>query len=159
MKKEKLMEILTNMMATSPSRDWHLEVYSDEQKTKAMRDEYKNHILNFVDIILELFKSERSLTKITKTTDGNITTYFYNGVKKYEQYKDSDGYCEWWREYKDGKEIHYKNIDNYESWQEYEDGKIHYKNNRGEEWWGEYYLEHLEEIAEEDVKPFEFVKE
>ncbi len=33
--------------------------------------------------------------KITKTTKDSTTTYFYDGVKKYQHFKNSDGY-EWW---------------------------------------------------------------
>ncbi len=114
--------------------------------------------------------------KITKTTKDNTTTYFYDGVKKYEHLKDSDGY-EWWREYKDGKEIHFKNSNGYETWSEYKDGKeihykdsdglenwseykdgkeIHFKISNGYEWWSDDNPENPNFIKEEDIKPFEF---
>ncbi len=96
--------------------------------------------------------------KITKTTDGDLTTYFYDGVKKYEHYKDSAGY-ETWKEYKDGKQIHFKNSIGYESWTEYKDGEeIHYKNSDGDETWSDNNPENPKNfiIKEEDIKPFEF---
>ncbi len=118
--------------------------------------------------------------KITKTIDGNKTIYFYDGVKKYEHDKNSDG-IEWWTEYKDGKGIHYKDTDGYETWSEYENEKeIHYKNSDGIERWREYEngkeihyknsdgdetwsddnpdnpKNRVELLKEEDIKPFEF---
>ncbi len=115
--------------------------------------------------------------KITKTTDGDLTTYFYDGVKKYEHYKDSDGIERWseyengneihyknsdgierWKEYENGNEIHYKNSNGYETWSEYKDGKeIHYKNSDGDESWSDDNPDNPKNwIKEEDVKPFEF---
>ncbi len=119
--------------------------------------------------------------KITKTINDDTTTYFYDGIKKYEHYKDSNGF-ECWSEYKDGNVIHYKDSDGYERWSEYKDNKvlyfknsngfewrsndkddeeIYFKNINGKEWWNYDYPNHPknEEIAEEDVKPFEFEKE
>ncbi len=98
--------------------------------------------------------------KITKTTDGNKTIYFYDGVKKYEHYKNSAGW-EWWSEYKDGKEIHYKDSDGWEKWKEYKDGEeIHYKNSNGWESWSDDNPDNpknrVELLKEEDIKPFEF---
>ena len=55
-------------------------------------------------------------------------------------YKNINGY-EWWKEYdKNGNETHYKNINGDENWKEYdENGNItHYKNINGDEWWKEY---------------------
>ncbi len=115
--------------------------------------------------------------KITKTTEDDITTYFYDGVKKYGHFKapngleswreyksgrqihfkDSDGY-ETWSEYKDGKEIHYKDSNGYESWSEYKDGKlIHYKDSNGYESWSDDNQENSKNwVKEKDIKPFEF---
>ena len=82
--------------------------------------------------------------KITKSVEGNTTTYFYNGIKKYKYYyNNSDGYEEW-REYdKQGNEIHCKDSD-------------------GDEWWSDDNPDNPknkpEVIKEEDVKPFEFEK-
>ena len=56
MKKEKLIEILTEMMATSPSRNWDLEARSTKQQIEDMRNQNENHILEFTDIILEEIK-------------------------------------------------------------------------------------------------------
>jgi hypothetical protein len=54
---------------------------------------------------------------ITKITNGYLTTYFYSGVKKYEQFidlDDPDGF-RWWREYdENGNEIYYKDSDGFE---------------------------------------------
>ncbi len=75
--------------------------------------------------------------KITKTTEDNEITYFYDGVIKYEHYKTSNG-IEWWSEYKDGKLIHYKDSNGYEGWSD--DNPNNPKNF----------------LKEEDVKPFEF---
>jgi YD repeat-containing protein len=77
--------------------------------------------------------------KITKITEGNITTYFQDGVKKYRHFKSPDG-CEWWEEYDEqGNEIHYKDNDGCESWSEYDEqgNEIHYKDNDGVERWNE----------------------
>ena len=54
--KEKLIEILTEMMATSPSRNWDLEARSTKQQIEDMRNQNENHILEFTDIILEEIK-------------------------------------------------------------------------------------------------------
>jgi len=51
--KEKLIEILTEMMATSPSRNWDLEARSNKWEKEEMRNRNKDHILEFTDIILE----------------------------------------------------------------------------------------------------------
>jgi len=56
MKKEKLIEILTEMMATSPSRNWDLEARSTKQQIEDIRNQNENHILEFTDIILEEIK-------------------------------------------------------------------------------------------------------
>ncbi len=95
--------------------------------------------------------------KITKTTEGDITTYFYNGVKRYKHYKAPNG-LESWREYKDGKEIHYKDSNGYESWSEYKDGKlIHYKDSNGYKSWSDDNQENSKNwVKEKDIKPFEF---
>ena len=102
--------------------------------------------------------------KITKQIQDDLTTYFYDGVKKYEHYKDSNG-LETWREYnKQGKEIHYKNSAGFERWREYDkQGKeIHYKDSDGSAWWSDINLDNpnnkLFELKEEDVKPFTFKK-
>ena len=55
-KKEKIEEILTEMMATSPSRSWDLEARSTKQQIEDMRNQNENHILEFMDIILEEIK-------------------------------------------------------------------------------------------------------
>ena len=55
-KKEKIIEILTEMMATSPSRNWDLEAHYTKQQIEYMRNQNENHILEFADIILEEFK-------------------------------------------------------------------------------------------------------
>ncbi len=99
--------------------------------------------------------------KITKTINKNTTIYFYDGIKKYEYYKDSSDGHEYWLEYKNGKEVHYKNIDGFEWWKEYKNDKeFYYKNNKGNEWWSDDNPNHPKnrEIAEEDVKPFVFRK-
>ncbi len=75
--------------------------------------------------------------KIKKITKGATTTYFYDGVKKYQHFKNSDGY-EYWSEYKDGQQIHFKNSDGFESWSD--DNPENPKN------W----------IRKKEVKPFEF---
>ena len=95
--------------------------------------------------------------KITKTIEGNTTTYFYDGVRKYGHFKDSNG-LESWSEYKDGKEIHYKNSDGMETWREYKDGEqIHFKSSTGNEWWSDDNPEIPESsLKEEDIRPFEF---
>ncbi len=75
--------------------------------------------------------------KITKTTEGDTTTYFYDGVKKYEHYKTIYGY-ESWREYKDGEQIYFKDSD-------------------GNGWGSDDNPENPKNlIKEEDVRPFEF---
>ncbi len=66
-----------------------------------------------------------------------ITTYFYDGVKKYEYFKNYDGY-EAWIEYKDGRLIHFKTSTGFESWSD--DNPDNPKNS----------------LKEEDIKPFEF---
>ncbi len=76
--------------------------------------------------------------KITKTIVGNLTTYFYDGVKRYEHYKNSTTRYEWIKEYKDGKEKCVKDSDGYKRWS--------YDFQENTENWGE----------EEGVKPFEF---
>ena len=75
--------------------------------------------------------------KITKITEGNITTYFYDGVMKRRHFKSPDG-CEWWEEFDDkGNEIHYKDNDGCESWSEYDEqgNEIYYRDNDGVERW------------------------
>jgi len=77
---------------------------------------------------------------ITYTKKDNTIIHFYDGIKKYEHYKNSDGYEEW-KEYDEkGNEIHYKNSNGYERWKEYdkEGNEIHYKNSIGYEEWKEY---------------------
>ena len=64
MKKEKLIEILTEMMATSPSRNWDLEARSTKQQIEDMRNQNENHILEFTDIILEEIKMKNKKMKI-----------------------------------------------------------------------------------------------
>jgi hypothetical protein len=77
--------------------------------------------------------------KIYKTTTDNTTTYFYDGVKKYVHFKNSDGH-ERWSEYDEkGNEIHFKNSDGYEKW-----SKDHPDNPDNKP------------LTEADVKPFEF---
>jgi|694.fasta_scaffold36856_13 YD repeat-containing protein len=54
--------------------------------------------------------------------------------------KDSDGY-EYWNEYdENSNRIHYKDSDGSESWYEYDENNnlIHYKNSDGFEFWKEY---------------------
>jgi hypothetical protein len=77
--------------------------------------------------------------KITKQTQGNTTTYFYDGVKKYKHHKDSNG-LEWWSEYDDAG------------------NDIHFKDSSGLEWWSDNHPDNPknEELTEEDVRPFEF---
>ncbi len=75
--------------------------------------------------------------KITKTTEGDTTTYFYDGVKKYEHSESYNG-DETWREFKDGKQIYYKNSAGNENWSD--DNPENPKNF----------------IKEEDIRPFEF---
>ena len=58
MKKEKLIEILTEMMAISPSRNWDLEARSNKWEKEEMRNRNKDHILEFTDIILEEIKND-----------------------------------------------------------------------------------------------------
>ncbi len=89
--------------------------------------------------------------KITKKINKNnkTTTYFYNGIKKYEHYKDNEE-NERWSEFKDGNEIYYKNSNGYECWRDYKDEKeIHCKDNKGYEWWSD-------ESPEKNIKPFVF---
>ena len=64
MKKEKIIEILTEMMATSPSRSWDLEARSTKQQIEDMRNQNENHILEFTDIILEEIKMKNKKMKI-----------------------------------------------------------------------------------------------
>ncbi len=96
--------------------------------------------------------------KITKTIEGDTTTYFYDGVKKYIHLKNPTTGYETWREYKDGELIHYKTYNGYETWIEYKDGKeIHYKNSNGIETWSDENPENPKnQIKEEDIRPFEF---
>jgi len=53
--------------------------------------------------------------KITKTTQGNATVYYYDGVKVYEHYLSPYGF-ESWSEFKDGEQIRYRNSDGDEIW-------------------------------------------
>lgn len=76
--------------------------------------------------------------KITKTTVGSITTYLYDGVKRYKHYKDLDGYESWIEYDKDGNQIHLKDSHGNESWSN--------DNPENPENW----------IKEEDVRAFEF---
>ena len=76
---------------------------------------------------------------IIYTKKDNTITHFYDGIKKYEHFKDSKGY-ETWTEYdKEGNEIHYKDSKGYETWTEYnkEGNEIHYKDSDGDERWSD----------------------
>ena len=100
------------------------------------------------------------MPKITKTTEGYTTTYFYDGVKKYAHYKDSTGF-EYWSEYdKNGNEIHFKTSEGFESWSEYgkNGNQIHYKTSIGTDWFSPDHPNNPDnkEIYEEDIKPFTF---
>jgi len=54
--------------------------------------------------------------KLTKKIIDGVETYFKDGVKKYEYYKNSDDF-EWWAEYdKQGNQIHSKSSTGYERW-------------------------------------------
>jgi len=57
MKKEKLVEILVEMMATSPCRDWGAEAHSTRREIEKMRNRNLNHIDFFANTILEVIKS------------------------------------------------------------------------------------------------------
>lgn len=120
--------------------------------------------------------------KITKLTKDNTTTYFYDGVKKYEYLKDPDIYYEEWREYdtqgneihfkdsygqeywkeydRQGNEIYFKNSTGYQEWKEYDKrgNEIHYKRFDGYEWWKEY-DEQGNEIHRKDTNGYEWRKE
>ncbi len=84
-----------------------------------------------------------SIMKITKITEIKLTIYFYDGIKKYRHYKNSNGF-EWWREYKDGNEIHFKDCNGYESWSYDNPDNPDNPENK------------VELLKEEDIKPFEF---
>ena len=76
---------------------------------------------------------------ITYTKKNNAIIHYHDGIKKYEHYKNSDGY-ERWKEYdKEGNEIHYKSSDGYEDWKEYDKkgNEIHYKDSSGYERWSD----------------------
>ena len=78
------------------------------------------------------------MPKITKEVAGNHTTYYFDGIKRYEHYKSKHGE---------------------ESWKEYDhmEREVRYKNNSGIERYTDYYIdENLEEVQEEEIKPFEF---
>jgi len=73
-----------------------------------------------------------------KIIDGNLHEYDSNG--KEIHCKSSDGY-ETWSEYdSNGNEIHFKTSNGYESWREYDSNgnEIHFKNSYGFESWREY---------------------
>jgi len=101
--------------------------------------------------------------KLKKVKQGEYVYYYRpDETKKYEHYKDSDGF-EWWAEYdKQGKEIHFKNSDGYERWAEYnKQGKeIHFKNSEGYERWSDDNPDKpnvkVEFVDEKDINAFEF---
>lgn len=117
--------------------------------------------VNIGQKLIKIIKRIKNM-KITKQIKDNLTTYFYDGVKKYRYYKDSDG-LEWWKEYdKQGNGIHYKYSDGYEYWIEYDKqgNEIHYKDSNDYEWWSDDNPNNPKnkslEVKEEDIKPFTF---
>ena len=115
-----------------------------------------------------------------KIVNGNTTTYFINGLKKYNHYKlssdfmiwkeydakgneiyskDSSGHEQWCEYDKNGREIHLKDSSDYEWWCEYDEkeNKAYYRDSDGDKWWHTIDPEELEnkkiEIPE-DFNPF-----
>ena len=97
--------------------------------------------------------------KLTKQIIDGTEVYFENGVKKYEYYKDSNGY-EVWREYDSkGNNIYFKDSNGFEVWKEYDSkgNEIHFKDSSGYEWRKKYNPEEEVEVeVEVDIEPFIF---
>ena len=84
MKKEKLIEILTEMMATSPSRNWDLEARSTKQQIEDMRNQNENHILEFTDIILEEIKMKNKMSKRRELVYAGAFSHLGHNEKSHE---------------------------------------------------------------------------
>lgn len=63
MLRDQLIELLTEMMATSPSRDWTVETRFSAPEIAAMRVENQRHIADFAEEIMSLFKETCNETK------------------------------------------------------------------------------------------------
>ena len=95
--------------------------------------------------------------KIEKHIDGQTVEYYYDGVKRYSHYRNSNGFEEWHEYDAAGNETHFRDSNGYERWREYDaaGNETYFRDSNGYE---RHTQSQFVEIAEADVKPFEFGK-